>query len=51
MTPEDIKAMAVPVLAHRLILTPQAELEGTVAEHVVERVLASTVVPQVAPTS
>src|SRR5439155_7691791 len=30
VTPDDIKAMAVPVLEHRLILRPEFEIEGLV---------------------
>jgi MoxR-like ATPase len=27
-TPDDVKALALPVLRHRLLLTPEAEVEG-----------------------
>jgi MoxR-like ATPase len=37
--PDDIKALAVPVLAHRLVLTPEAEMEGVVRETIVESAL------------
>ncbi|MDQ6613992.1 MAG: MoxR family ATPase [Actinomycetota bacterium] len=43
--PEDIKALAVPVLAHRLILTPEAEIKGRTAADLVEEALAATPVP------
>ena len=37
VTPDDVKAMAVPVLEHRLILRPEFEIEGmTPAEAVAE---------------
>ena len=39
--PEDVKALAGPVLAHRLILTPEAELSGRTGADVVEEVLAT----------
>ncbi|MGW2387733.1 AAA family ATPase [Streptomyces sp. NPDC001658] len=39
--PEDVKALAGPVLAHRLILTPEAELRGRTGMDVVEEVLAT----------
>lgn len=42
--PDDVKALAVPVLAHRLVLTPEAEMEGTRPERVVQQALE-----QVAP--
>ena len=45
ITPDDVKAVAVPVLAHRLILTPEAEIRGRSAAGVVEQVLGSVRVP------
>lgn len=33
--PDDVKALASHVLAHRLILTPEAEMEGTTTEAIV----------------
>ncbi len=46
VVPDDIKALAVPVLAHRLVLTPEAELRGQTAVGVIEEALASVPVPQ-----
>lgn len=40
VTPEDVKRVAVPVLAHRLSLTTQAWADGTNTADVVRRVLA-----------
>jgi MoxR-like ATPase len=37
--PDDIKALAVPVLAHRLVLTPEADMEGFARETVIESAL------------
>jgi MoxR-like ATPase len=37
--PDDIKTLAVPVLAHRLVLTPEAEMEGVVRETIIETAL------------
>ena len=45
VTPDDVKAMAVPVLAHRLILSPTTRLRGSTPEDVVAEVLASVPVP------
>jgi MoxR-like ATPase len=39
LLPDDIKALAIPVLAHRLVLTPEAEMEGTQRETVVRQAL------------
>lgn len=50
VTPDDIKALAPAVLRHRLVMHPDAELEGIAADDCVQTILAETVVPQsVAP--
>jgi len=46
VVPDDIKEAAVPVLRHRLVLRPEAELEGLDADRVVSEVLAATAVPK-----
>jgi MoxR-like ATPase len=38
-TPDDVKSLAVAVLAHRLILHPEAEFDGVTSEAVVGQVL------------
>lgn len=43
--PDDIKALATPVLAHRLVVTAQSRLRGEDAEHVIQDVLTRTPVP------
>ncbi len=51
-TPDDVKSVAPFVLPHRLIVRPEAEVEGVTAERVVERILASVEVPKdVAPAA
>lgn len=45
-TPDDVKALAVPVLAHRMVLTPDAEVRGRIPAQVVGDLLASTPVPE-----
>jgi MoxR-like ATPase len=40
VTPDDIKALAVPVLRHRILVNYRAEAEGVTVENVVERLLA-----------
>ena len=45
VTPDDVKALAEPVLAHRLILDPEAEFDGVTAGAVVGQVLLDTVPP------
>lgn len=37
--PDDVKALAISVLAHRLVLTPEAEMEGTSREQLIQKAL------------
>jgi len=46
VTPDDVKAMAEPVLSHRLILRPEYEIEGLTVTEVVERLLREVPVPR-----
>jgi MoxR-like ATPase len=45
VTPDDIRALAIPVLAHRVIPTAQADLLGRSNEEILQDVIASTSVP------
>lgn len=44
--PEDIQFVALPVLRHRLILTPEKEMEGSVPEDIIKQIIAQTEVPR-----
>ncbi len=46
MVPDDVKGAAPSVLRHRLLVKPEADLEGITPEHVVGEVLASVEVPK-----
>ena len=46
VTPDDIKAMAVPVLEHRLILRPEFEIEGLSVTEVIQQILQQIAVPR-----
>ncbi|HXY97590.1 MAG TPA: MoxR family ATPase [Steroidobacteraceae bacterium] len=46
VTPDDVKEAAVWVMAHRLVLTPEAALEGATDVEVVMSLLAETPVPR-----
>jgi MoxR-like ATPase len=46
LTPDDVKALARPVMRHRISLRPEAELEAVTADGVLEGVLASVPVPR-----
>jgi len=44
--PDDVKALAVPALCHRIILAPGAEIEGMSTETVVKQVLEQVAAPR-----
>jgi MoxR-like ATPase len=46
VTPEDIKEMAPSVLRHRIILTPEKEMEGITADELIENILRSVDIPR-----
>jgi MoxR-like ATPase len=46
VTPEDIQFVSKHVLNHRLILTPEAEMEGITSEEVIEDILKTIEVPR-----
>ena len=43
--PDDVKALAVPVLAHRLLLTAHSRLQGETAQSIVTRSVEQAAVP------
>jgi MoxR-like ATPase len=45
LEPDDVKAVAVPVLSHRLILAPEARSSGLTGEQIVGEALDKTPVP------
>ncbi len=46
VTPEDIKQVAFPILTHRVILTPEKEMEGLTAQQVIEDIIDQTNIPR-----
>ncbi|MCK5804055.1 MAG: magnesium chelatase, partial [Lentisphaeria bacterium] len=46
VTPDDVKALARPVLGHRLILRPEHEIEGVTVEEVIAGILQEVTVPR-----
>ncbi len=46
VTPDDVKALAVPTLRHRIVLRAEAEIEGLDADAVCRRVLTRLDVPR-----
>jgi MoxR-like ATPase len=45
--PDDVKALARPVLAHRIMLTPESQLAGTTPASIIDDVLSSVPVPSI----
>nr|WP_031084360.1 MoxR family ATPase [Streptomyces sp. NRRL S-1831] len=46
VTPDDVKALALPTLRHRVQLRPEAEMEGVTADSVINAILAHAPVPR-----
>ncbi len=46
VTPDDVKRVAAPVLRHRIVLKPEAELDGATPDDVVTRILGNVAVPR-----
>jgi MoxR-like ATPase len=46
LLPDDVKAAALPVLRHRILLKPEADLEGLTSDQVISQVIASVEVPK-----
>jgi MoxR-like ATPase len=46
LIPDDVKLAAVPVLRHRLVLRPEAELEGFDTDRVIHDILTATALPK-----
>ena len=46
VTPDEVKAVAKPVLRHRILVRPELELEGTTADGVLDSLLATVPAPR-----
>ena len=46
VTPEHVQEVAIPVLAHRIAMEPQAKYVGKTAEQIIQNILESVSVPQ-----
>jgi MoxR-like ATPase len=44
--PDDVKALAVPALRHRVILSPAAQIDGRLVEHIVSDLVDQTEAPR-----
>ncbi len=46
VTPDDIKFLVKPVYRHRIILRPEAEIEGLTPDSTIDRILGRVEVPR-----
>lgn len=46
LLPDDVKAAALPVLRHRILLKPEADLEGLSSDQVIKQIIAAVEVPK-----
>jgi MoxR-like ATPase len=46
VTPEDIKEAAIPVLQHRVIVTPEREMEGITSTEIIKQILENVEIPR-----
>ncbi|WP_082048562.1 AAA family ATPase [Neotamlana nanhaiensis] len=46
VTPEDIKRAAIPVLHHRVIVTPEREMEGVTSKQVIKQIIETVEIPR-----
>ena len=46
LLPDDVKAVAGPVMRHRIVLKPEADLDGLTADQVLQDVIGAVEVPK-----
>ena len=46
VTPDDITKVALPVLRHRVMLTPEKEMEGVTADDVINQIIKNIEIPR-----
>ena len=46
VTPDDVKAVALPALRHRITLAPELEIEGQTTDHVLKALLNKVEAPR-----
>jgi MoxR-like ATPase len=51
VTPDDVKALAMSVLGHRLVFKPSAEIRGAGADNLLRKLIDSEPVPQSRPAT
>ncbi|MBT8272069.1 MAG: MoxR family ATPase [Bacteroidia bacterium] len=46
VTPEDIKKVAIPVLQHRVLVTPEREMEGVTTKQIINQIIDAVEIPR-----
>ncbi|MBC3757611.1 MoxR family ATPase [Hyunsoonleella sp. SJ7] len=46
VTPEDIKRAIIPVLQHRVIVTPEREMEGVTSKQIIQQIIEKVEIPR-----
>jgi MoxR-like ATPase len=46
VTPEDIKDATIPVLRHRIIVSPEREMEGITSEQIIKQIIETIEIPR-----
>jgi MoxR-like ATPase len=46
ITPDDVKDVIMPALRHRILLTPEKEMEGSTPEEIIKSIIDKTEVPR-----
>ncbi|MCH7472758.1 MoxR family ATPase [bacterium] len=46
ITPDEVRTLAAPALSHRLLLTPESEIEGGAVDAVIESIVGGVPVPR-----
>ncbi len=46
VTPEDIKKASIPVLQHRVIVTPEREMEGLASTQIIQQIIETVEIPR-----
>jgi MoxR-like ATPase len=44
--PDDVKALAIPTLAHRVVLSPLAEIEGRSIQNIIGNLVEQVAAPR-----
>ena len=44
--PDDVKKLVIPTLRHRARLRPEAEMDGVIAEDIINKILVEVAVPK-----